>query len=100
MEHQGIEYTVVQTINPPGWKWSFERAGRSSRTGIGFNRAEAIIAAQRAIIQWLRKSSFNRIRSVCDLPILVSSLTSGVTSRCRRGTAQGGSHDWRQDEQL
>jgi len=55
MEHQGIEYTVVQTINPTGWKWSFERAGRSSKTGIGFNRAEAIIAAQRAIIQWLRE---------------------------------------------
>jgi hypothetical protein len=55
MEHQGIEYTVVQTINPPSWKWSFERDGRSSKTGIGFNRAEAIIAAQRAIIQWLRE---------------------------------------------
>ncbi|MBR0818912.1 hypothetical protein [Bradyrhizobium liaoningense] len=55
MEYQGIEYTVVQTINPPGWKWSFERAGWSSKTGIGFNRAEAIIAAQRAIIQWLRE---------------------------------------------
>jgi len=41
MEHQGIKYTVVQTINPPGWKWSFERDGRSPRTGIAFNRAEA-----------------------------------------------------------
>lgn len=54
MEHQGIEYTVVQTINPPGWKWSFERDGRSPRTGIAFNRTEAISAAQRAISQLLR----------------------------------------------
>jgi hypothetical protein len=54
MEHQGIEYTVVQTINPSGWKWSFERDGRSPRWGIAFNRAEAISAAQRAIGQLLR----------------------------------------------
>lgn len=54
MEHQGIKYTVVQTINPPGWKWSFEREGRSPRTGIAFNRAEAISAAERAISQTIR----------------------------------------------
>jgi len=54
MEHQGIEYTIVQTINPSGWKWSFERHGRSPRTGIAFNRAEAIAAAQRAIGQLIR----------------------------------------------
>jgi hypothetical protein len=22
MDHHGIEYTVVQTIDPIGWKWS------------------------------------------------------------------------------
>ena len=54
MEHQGIQYTVVQTINPSGWKWSFERDGRSPKTGIAFDRAEAITAAQRAIGQLLR----------------------------------------------
>jgi len=54
MEHQGIEYTVVQTINPSGWKWSFERNGRSPRTGIAFDRSEAINAVQRAISQLLR----------------------------------------------
>jgi YD repeat-containing protein len=54
MEHRGIEYTVVQTINPSGWKWSFERDGRSPRSGIAFNRAEAINAARRAISQLLR----------------------------------------------
>ena len=54
MQYQGIEYTVVQTLNPSGWKWSFERHGRSPKTGIAFNRAEAIVAAQRAIGQLLR----------------------------------------------
>ena len=54
MEHHGVKYTVVQTINPPGWKWSFEREGRSPRTKIAFNRAEAVSAAERAISQTIR----------------------------------------------
>jgi hypothetical protein len=49
MEQDGIEYTVVQTINPLGWKWSFEREGRKAKTGIAFSRAEPISAARRAI---------------------------------------------------
>lgn len=57
MEHQGIEYTVVQTINPRGWKWSFEREGRTPRTGIALNRAEAIGAVKRAISRSLSEQS-------------------------------------------
>jgi hypothetical protein len=56
MEHQGIEYTVVQTINPFGWKWSFERNGRAPKTGIAYNRMEAIRAVERAIRQALRQN--------------------------------------------
>jgi hypothetical protein len=55
MEHQGVEYTVVQTINPFGWKWSFERGRRTPKTGITFSRAEAVSAAERAISQSLRE---------------------------------------------
>jgi hypothetical protein len=55
MEHQGIEYTVVQTINPFGWKWSFERQGRRPKTGVGYSRTEAISAAERAINQALNE---------------------------------------------
>jgi hypothetical protein len=49
MEHQSIEYTVVQTSNPFGWKWSFEQAGRRPKIGIAYDRAEAIRAAEVAI---------------------------------------------------
>jgi hypothetical protein len=55
MEHQGVEYTVVQTINPFGWKWSFEREGRLPKTGIAFDRAEAIHAVVRAINRFLKE---------------------------------------------
>lgn len=54
MDHQGIEFTVVQTINPFGWKWSFEREGRTPKTGVAFSRAEAVAAATRAIVQSLK----------------------------------------------
>ena len=54
MDHLGIEYSVVQTINPFGWKWSFEREGKSAKTGVAFSREEAIAAATRAIIQSLK----------------------------------------------
>jgi hypothetical protein len=54
MDHHGIEYTVVQTINPFGWKWSFEREGRSPKTGVAFSREEAVTAATRAIVQSLK----------------------------------------------
>jgi hypothetical protein len=32
MQYQRIEYTIVQTANPFGWKWSFEREGRPPKT--------------------------------------------------------------------
>jgi hypothetical protein len=55
MEHQGVEYTIVQTINPFGWKWSFERGERTRKTGLAFSRAEAVSAAERAISKSLRE---------------------------------------------
>lgn len=55
MDHHGIEYTVVQTINPFGWKWSFEREGRAPKTGVAFSRAEAVAAATRAIVRSIKE---------------------------------------------
>jgi hypothetical protein len=48
MEHRGVEYTVVQTINPYGWKWSFQREGRVPKIGIAGSRTEAVLAASLA----------------------------------------------------
>ena len=55
MQYQGIEYTIVQTADPFGWKWSFEREGRSPKTGISYDRVEAILAAEGAINQALKE---------------------------------------------
>jgi len=43
MEHKGIEYTVVQTANPTGWRWTVELAPpQKSRTGVTQHRATAV----------------------------------------------------------
>jgi hypothetical protein len=60
MEYRNIEYQVVQTSNPMGWKWTVQAAGRRIRTGAGYNRVVAIALAQRAIDKLL-KSETNKI---------------------------------------
>jgi hypothetical protein len=49
MQHRGVEYEVVQTASPTGWKWSFQIPGKRIKTGRAVSRAVAIIFAQAAI---------------------------------------------------
>ena len=49
MEYKGIEYTVVQTANPTGWKWVVSIDGKRTKTGDCFSRVRGISAAQKAI---------------------------------------------------
>jgi|KBSMisStandDraft_5_1062788.scaffolds.fasta_scaffold94408_4 hypothetical protein len=49
MEYRNIEYQVVQTSSPTGWKWTVHIPGRRVRTGSSYNRASAIGLAHRAI---------------------------------------------------
>jgi hypothetical protein len=60
MKHQGIEYTVLQTANPSGWKWSFEREGRLPKTGIAYDRIEAVRAAELAINRNLKERRYSK----------------------------------------
>jgi hypothetical protein len=54
MQYRDIEYQVVQTSNPTGWKWTVQLDESRSRTGSGFNRTNAIGLAQRAIDKALK----------------------------------------------
>ncbi|HYI96777.1 MAG TPA: hypothetical protein VEX68_24765 [Bryobacteraceae bacterium] len=56
MKYRGVEYQVVQTANPTGWKWTVLITGRRPRIGEGYNRSAAIAFAQRAIDELLRTS--------------------------------------------
>ena len=49
MQYRGIEYQVVQTADPMGWKWTVLLDNERIKTGAGYNRASAIALAQRAI---------------------------------------------------
>jgi hypothetical protein len=48
MQYNGIEYHVVQTANPTGWKWTVWSEGQP-RTGEGHSRTVAIALAQLTI---------------------------------------------------
>lgn len=55
MEYKGIEYQVVQTANPTGWRWTVWMDERQPKTGEGHSRTAAVALAQIAIDK-LRKS--------------------------------------------
>jgi hypothetical protein len=49
MEHKGIEYQVVQTANPTGWKWTVQLPDGRIKTGVSFSRGHATFYAINAI---------------------------------------------------
>jgi hypothetical protein len=49
VDYKGIEYSVVQTANPTGWKWTVLLDASRTRTGIAHRRADAVLDAERAI---------------------------------------------------
>jgi len=46
MEHKGLEYSIVQTSSPTGWKWTVRLDDGRTRTGTAPNRAVAIRFAE------------------------------------------------------
>jgi hypothetical protein len=53
MKYKGLEYTLIQTIAPSGWRWSF-RYLDCEFSGSNSTRREAVRAAERAIDNVLR----------------------------------------------
>jgi hypothetical protein len=49
MEHKGIAYQVVQTVNPTGWKWTVYLPEGRTKTGVSFSRGHAVFYAICAI---------------------------------------------------
>lgn len=60
MDYKGVEYQIVQTSNPTGWKWTVEMEGKSPRVGSGYSRAAAIALAQIAIDKLVTQYSEGR----------------------------------------
>jgi len=49
MTHNGIEYSVVQTANPTGWKWTVQLDQGRTKTGTSYSKGNAIFHAVSAI---------------------------------------------------
>jgi hypothetical protein len=49
MEYRGIQYQVVQTANPTGWKWTMQLDGGHIKTGVSYSRQYAIYEVTNAI---------------------------------------------------
>jgi len=57
MDYKGIEYHIVQTSSPTGWRWTVEMEGRRPRVGSGHSRAAAIALAQIAIDKLVKQNA-------------------------------------------
>jgi len=49
MEYRGIEYEVLQTANPTGWRWIVHVDDGRPKSGISGSRPMAIASAKHAI---------------------------------------------------
>jgi hypothetical protein len=49
MEHKGIEYQIVETTHPTGWRWTVHLDDGQTKTGMSSSRQYAIYDATNAI---------------------------------------------------
>jgi len=49
MQYKGIEYQVVQTANPTGWKWTVQLDATRTKSGTSYSMKFAALEAQRKI---------------------------------------------------
>jgi len=63
MEHKGLEYSIVQTSSPTGWKWTVRLDDGRTKTGTAPNRTAAIRLAEIRIEKAVKKRSRGLERS-------------------------------------
>jgi hypothetical protein len=56
VEYKGIQYQVVQTANPTGFRWTVQLDATRTRNGVSYSKKAAILDAQRKIDKELRSS--------------------------------------------
>ncbi len=55
MEYKGIQYQVVQTANPTGFRWTVQLDEKKTRTGVARAKGTAIFQAVSFIDRALRE---------------------------------------------
>jgi hypothetical protein len=64
MDHRGVEYQVVQTANPFGYRWTVELDAEKTRTGTATSKGNAIFQVARVIDTAIRAKSKTEIAIV------------------------------------
>jgi hypothetical protein len=64
VEYKGIEYTVVQTANPTGWKWIINLDESRIKMGTAFSRASAITFAEQSIAKHLKRATLGAAKKL------------------------------------
>jgi hypothetical protein len=54
VQYKAIEYQVVRTANPTGWKWTVQLGATRTRTGASYSMKSAVLDAQRKIDKELK----------------------------------------------
>ena len=67
MEYKAIQFEIIQTTSPCGWKWVVFLDATKTRTGTALTRADAVLDAEFAIDQALegRKCSEKVLKLRC-----------------------------------
>jgi hypothetical protein len=66
-EHRGIQYQIVQTANPTGFRWTVHFEEAKAKTGVSASRKGAVFEAEWAIDKALGHQEPSKAASVGGL---------------------------------
>ena len=68
MNHNGVQYRVMQIADRTGWKWSVELAASRRKTGVAHSRECAILGAVRVIDRLLGNRAQENSENLAPVP--------------------------------
>ena len=60
LEHRGIQYQIVRTANPTGYKWTIYLDGNRTRSGTCRTTEDAVYEVKRCIAKFVKVSTDTR----------------------------------------
>jgi len=62
LEHRGIQYQIVRTANPTGYRWTIYLEGNRARSGTCFTTEDAVYEVKRAVAKSMSEKKGRRMR--------------------------------------
>jgi hypothetical protein len=54
LEHRGIQYQIVRTANPTGYRWTIYLDGNRTRSGACYSKEAAVYEVKRTIAKFVK----------------------------------------------